>query len=79
VYGLTEVLRQKFFYFDCHSGPDQACPVLDTGESSIFELDSHLDLFSLLPMKDFSFTDPAEMSGFLVNIFDVGGSVHYTP
>jgi hypothetical protein len=37
------------------------------------------DIFSLLPMKDFSFTGPAEMSGFLVNIFDVGGSVHYTP
>jgi hypothetical protein len=29
-------------YFDCHSGLDLACPVLDTGESSIYELDSRL-------------------------------------
>ncbi len=34
------VLRQKSLYFDCHSGLDLACPVLDTGESSIFNLDS---------------------------------------
>ena len=25
----------------CHSGLDLACPVLDTGESSLFNLDSH--------------------------------------
>jgi len=30
--------------FICHSGLDLACPVLDTGESSVFELDSRWSL-----------------------------------
>jgi len=33
-------LRQKPLYFNCHSGLDLACPVLDTGEYSISKLDS---------------------------------------
>jgi hypothetical protein len=36
-YRDIDVSRQKTFYFDCHSGLD---PVLDTGESSISELDT---------------------------------------
>ena len=36
-------MRQKLFFFICHSGLDLACPVLDTGESSVFELDSRGD------------------------------------
>jgi len=39
---FASVLRQKSLYFDCHSGLDLACPVLDTGESSISGLDSLL-------------------------------------
>jgi hypothetical protein len=27
-----------YICFDCHSGLDQACPVLDTGESSLLKL-----------------------------------------
>ena len=34
------VVPPKSLYFPCHSGRDQACPVPDTGESSVFELDS---------------------------------------
>ena len=30
---------QKSLYFNCHSGLDRACPVLDTGESIVLELD----------------------------------------
>jgi hypothetical protein len=33
-------LRQKSLYFNCHSGLELACPVLDTGESRISNLDS---------------------------------------
>jgi len=33
-------MRQESLYLDCHSGLDKACPVLDTGESRISELDS---------------------------------------
>ena len=33
---LASVLRQKSLYFESHSGLDQACPVLDTGESNDF-------------------------------------------
>ena len=33
---LASVLRQKSLYFEYHSGLDQACPVLDTGESNDF-------------------------------------------
>ncbi len=36
---LDSALRQKSRYFKCHSGLELACPVLDTGESSIFGLD----------------------------------------
>ncbi len=36
----TNLLRQKSLNFDCHSGLDPACPVHDTGESSISKLDS---------------------------------------
>jgi len=38
------LLRQKALFFDCHSGLDKACPMLDTGESSICELDSRWSL-----------------------------------
>jgi hypothetical protein len=38
---LASALRQKSRYFKCHSGLELACPVLDTGESSIFGLDPH--------------------------------------
>ncbi len=41
---FTSILGQKFLYFDCHSGLDLACPVLDAGESSISELDSRWSL-----------------------------------
>jgi hypothetical protein len=33
---------QKCLSFICHSGLDLACPVLDTGESSVSGLDSRL-------------------------------------
>ena len=45
---IIGVVRQKFFYFDCHLGLDEACPVLDTGESSISELDLPLEF---IPME----------------------------
>jgi len=32
----NRVLRQKSLYFECHSGLDQPCPVLDTAESNDF-------------------------------------------
>jgi hypothetical protein len=35
-------VSQSFLSFPCRSGLDLACPVLDTGESSISELDSRL-------------------------------------
>jgi len=31
------------------------------------------------PIKDFLFTGPAEIGGFLVNLFYVSGSIHHTP
>jgi hypothetical protein len=39
---IADVMRQKSLYFVCHSGLDEACPVLNTGESSVSELDSRL-------------------------------------
>jgi hypothetical protein len=35
---------EKSLSFIYHSGPDKACPVLDTGESSVSELDSRWSL-----------------------------------
>jgi hypothetical protein len=37
---IVSVLCQKRICFECHSALDLDCPVLDTGESSISELDS---------------------------------------
>ena len=40
----VSVVSQKKLSTFCLFGHDQACPVLDTGESSIFGLDSHWSL-----------------------------------
>jgi hypothetical protein len=37
---MAMILDQESTSFECHSGLDQACPVHDTGESSVFNLDS---------------------------------------
>ena len=37
---IASVVSQKSLSFICHSGLDKACPVLDTGESIVYELDS---------------------------------------
>ena len=40
----SSVVIQKSLSFICHSKLDLACPVLDTGESSVFGLDSRWSL-----------------------------------
>jgi hypothetical protein len=40
----VRVVSQKNLFTFCHAGLDPACPVLDTGKSSIFGLNSHWSL-----------------------------------
>ena len=41
---IVGVVCHNCLSFVCHSGLDQACPVLDTGESSLSWLDSRWSL-----------------------------------
>jgi hypothetical protein len=47
---IVSVMRQKSLCFDCHSGLDQACPVLDTGESRRRPGESREPFIPLIPI-----------------------------
>jgi hypothetical protein len=62
-------------HFECKSslGFDCYCKTFSVGNGR-----SQSNIFFISPMKDFLSADPAEIRGFLINLFYVGGRLHHT-